>query len=123
MNNKPKYTLFKNASYAWDGLIHVIKTETSFKIELAIALIFFPLVYFIPFELIYKLVLIVTYFIIMIAELLNSAVENVVDLVTKEIHPLAKASKDIGATAVLFAVILHLLCWLLIGLEYLTILG
>lgn len=119
MNNKPKYTIFKNASYAWDGLVHAIKTETSFKIELAIAVIFLPVVYFLPFELIYKLVLIVTYFIIMIAELLNSAVENTVDLVTVEHHPLAKTAKDIGATAVLFAVILHLLCWIIIGIDYL----
>jgi len=118
MNNKPKYTIFKNASYAWDGLVHAIKTETSFKIEVAIAMVFFPVVYLIPFELIYKLVLIVTYFMIMIAELLNSAVENVVDLVTKDIHPLAKASKDIGATAVLFTVILHILCWVVIGVDY-----
>jgi diacylglycerol kinase (ATP) len=118
MNNKPKYTLFKNASYAWDGLVHAIKTETSFKIELAIAVVFFPLVYFLPFELIYKLVLVVSYFLIMIAELLNSAVENVVDLVTTDIHPLAKAAKDIGATAVLFTVILHLLCWVIILTEY-----
>jgi diacylglycerol kinase (ATP) len=123
MNNKPKYTLFKNASYAWDGLVHAVKTETSFKIELAIAIIFFPLVYFMPFELIYKLVLVITYFIIMIAELLNSAVENVVDLVTTDIHPLAKTAKDIGATAVLFSVILHLLCWALIGLNYFSSLG
>ena len=121
MNNKPKYTLFKNASYAIDGLLHAIKTETSFKIELALAVVFFPLVYFLPFELIYKLVLVVTYFMIMIAELLNSAVENVVDLVTTEIHPLAKSAKDIASTAVLFSVILHLLCWLMIGLEYLSL--
>ena len=119
MNNKPQYTLFKNASYALDGLKHAIKTETSFKIELAIAVVFFPLVYFLPFELIYKLVLVVTYVLIMIAELLNSAVENVVDLVTQEIHPLAKAAKDIGATAVFFSVLLHLLCWGVIGLDYL----
>ena len=117
MNNKPKYTLFKNANYAIEGLIHVIKTETSFKIELAIAVVFFPLVYFLPFELIYKLVLIITYFIILIAELFNSAIENTVDLVTKEIHPLAKSAKDIGATAVFFSVILHLLCWVLILVE------
>ncbi|HIP41718.1 MAG TPA: diacylglycerol kinase [Campylobacterales bacterium] len=117
MNNKPKYTLFKNANYAIEGLIHAIKTETSFKIELAIAVVFFPLVYFLPFELIYKLVLIITYFIILIAELLNSAIENTVDLVTKEIHPLAKSAKDIGATAVFFSVILHLLCWVLILVE------
>ena len=123
MNNKPKYTLFKNASYAWDGLVHAIKTETSFKIELAIAVLFFPLVYVMPFEFIYKLALVITYFIIMIAELLNSAVENVVDLVTTEIHPLAKSAKDIGATAVLFSVILHLLCWGLIGVEYFSSLG
>ena len=119
MNNKPKYTLFKNASYALDGLVHAIKNETSFKLELLIALIVFPAIYLLPFELIYKLVLVITYFMIMIAELLNSAVENVVDLVTTDIHPLAKAAKDIGATAVLFTVILHILCWVVIGINYL----
>lgn len=117
MNNKPKYTLFKNASYALDGLVHALRTETSFKLELLIALILLPLIYFVPFEFIYKLVLLITYFMIMIAELLNSSIENTVDLVTKEIHPLAKSAKDIGATAVLFAVILHGLCWLLISLH------
>jgi len=117
MNNKPQYTLFKNASYALDGLKHAIKTETSFKLELLIALVVFPAIYLLPFALIYKLVLVMTYFMIMITELLNSAVENVVDLVTQEIHPLAKAAKDIGATAVLFSVILHILCWVVIGLH------
>ncbi|CAA6807626.1 MAG: Diacylglycerol kinase (EC [uncultured Sulfurovum sp.] len=116
-NNKPKYTLFKNASYALDGLVHAIKNETSFKLELLIALAVLPAIYFMPFELVHKLLLLITYFMIMIAELLNSAVENVVDLVTKDIHPLAKAAKDIGATAVLFTVILHLLCWIIIGLH------
>lgn len=117
MNNKPKYTLFKNASYALDGLAHAIKTETSFKLELIIALVVLPAIYFMPFELVYKLVLLITYFMIMIAELLNSAVENIVDLVTKEIHPLAKSAKDIGSTAVLFTLILHALCWLIIGIH------
>ena len=121
MNNKPKYTIFKNASYAIDGLIHAIKTETSFKIELFIAIVLLPIIYLLPFELIYKLILLMTYFMIMIAELLNSAVENVVDLVTTDIHPLAKASKDIGATAVLFSVILHILCWVIIIFDYLKI--
>ena len=121
MNNKPKYTLFKNTSYAIDGFIQAIKTETSFKLEVIIAFIILPIIYFLPFELIYKLVLIITYFMIMIAELLNSAVENVVDLVTTDIHPLAKSAKDIGATAVLFTVILHIVCWVLIGFDYFNI--
>lgn len=119
INNKPKYTIFNNARYALEGLVHAVKTETSFKIELAFAFLFFPLVYLLPFELIYKLVLIVTFVLILITELVNSAIENVVDLVTQEKHPLAKAAKDIGATAVLFSVLLHLLCWVIIGVEYL----
>jgi diacylglycerol kinase (ATP) len=114
MNNKPKYTIFNNAKYAWEGLLHAIKYETSFKIELIFASIFFPLIYFVPFELIYKLTLIITFMLILIVELINSSIENVVDLVTKERRPLAKSAKDIGATAVLFAVILHILCWAII---------
>jgi diacylglycerol kinase (ATP) len=117
INNKPKYTIFNNSRYAIEGLIHAIKTETSFKIELFIAVLFFLIIYFLPFELVYKLILIVTFVIILIVELLNSAIENVVDLVTKEIHPLAKSAKDIGATAVLFAILLHLLCWAIILFE------
>jgi diacylglycerol kinase (ATP) len=118
MNNKPKYTLLKNTSYAIDGFKHALKSETSFKIELVIFLIFIPVIYLLPFELVYKIILIFSYMLIMIVELINSAIENVVDLVTKEIHPLAKTSKDIGATAVSFSVILNIVCWILISLDY-----
>jgi diacylglycerol kinase (ATP) len=114
MNNKPKYTLIKNFLYAVDGLKHAIKSETSFKLELLIASIVLPVIYLMHFEFVFKLILLITYFMIMIAELLNSAVENVVDLVTHDVHPLAKTAKDIGATAVLFAVVLHILCWVFI---------
>ncbi len=114
MNNKPKYSIFKNSKYAIDGLIHAIKTETSFKLELFFAFFLLIAIYLLPFTLSDKLILIVTLFLVMIVELLNSAVENVVDLVTTDIHPLAKAAKDLGATAVLFSVILHIVCWIFI---------
>ena len=108
MNNKPKYHLFKNTQYALDGLKHILKTENSFKLELILGIFIFSTIYIIDIELIYKLVLVVTAFMVLITELLNSAIENVVDLVTKDIHPLAKTSKDIGSTAVMFSIILHL---------------
>jgi diacylglycerol kinase (ATP) len=114
MNNKPKYSIFKNSLYAIDGLVHAIKTEMSFKLELFFGFFILIAIYYFPFMLSSKLILLVTLFLIMIVELLNSSVENVVDLVTTDIHPLAKAAKDLGATAVLFAVILHLLCWIII---------
>jgi len=114
MNNKPKYHLFKNTKYALDGLKHAIQTENSFKIELLCALFILPLIYIIDVSIISKLLLLVTAFLVLIVELINSAIENVVDLVTKEIHPLAKSAKDIGATAVMFSIILHILCWIIV---------
>jgi len=114
MNNKPKYHFLKNTQYALSGLKHTLKTESSFKLELFLGIFIFFGIYIIDVALIYKLILIVTACLILIVELLNSAIENVVDLVTKDIHPLAKTAKDIGATAVMFSIVLHLLCWFLI---------
>ncbi len=114
MHNKPKYSLFKNASYAIEGLITAFKTESSFKIEMILAIPIFIAIILLDTSVTNKLILTSTAFLIAISELLNSAVENVVDLVTTDIHPLAKNAKDIGATAVLFSVILHLTCWVVI---------
>ena len=113
MNNKPKYHLFKNTQYAIDGFLHAFKTENSFRLELLLALFIIPAIFLLDFELWQKSVLFCTAFLVLIVELLNSAIENVVDLVTAEIHPLAKSAKDIGATAVMFSITLHVLCWAL----------
>jgi len=114
MNNKPKYSIFKNARYALEGLAHAFKTETSFKLELFFTIPIMIAIYLFPFSLSSKLALVITLMLIMIVELLNSAVENVVDLVTQDIHPLAKSAKDIGATAVLFTLILHGIVWVMV---------
>lgn len=114
MNNKPKYHLFKNTQYAIEGFIHAFKTESSFKLELLASIFIIPAIFLIPMELSSQLALLITAFLVLIVELLNSAVENVVDLVTKDIHPLAKSAKDIGATAVMFSISLHVICWLLV---------
>jgi diacylglycerol kinase (ATP) len=61
-----------------------------------------------------KLILLISGILVLIVELINSAIENVVDLVTKEIEPLAKSAKDIGSSAVMFSIILHISCWIII---------
>ena len=116
-NNKPKYHLFKNTQYALEGFMYAFKTESSFKLELFAGVFIIPAIFLIEMTISSQLILFVTFFLIMIVELLNSAVENVVDLVTKEIHPLAKSAKDIGATAVMFSIILHSSCWLIVLLS------
>lgn len=114
MQNKPKYHLFKNTKYALDGLITAIKTESSFKLELFCAIFIIIGIIFVDTSLTNKLILLVSGILVLITELINSAIENVVDLCTKEIHPLAKNAKDIGSTAVMFSIILHIVCWGLI---------
>ncbi|OCL87898.1 Diacylglycerol kinase [Aliarcobacter thereius] len=114
MHNKPKYNLFKNWKYAIDGLITVIKTESSFRLELFCAIFIIAGILYIDTSLTNKLILLVSGILVLIVELINSAIENVVDLCTKEINPLAKNAKDIGSTAVMFTIGLHVVCWVLI---------
>lgn len=114
MNNKPKYNLFKNTSYAIDGLKHALKTESSFKLELFFAFFIVVAIFFVDTSLSNKMILLVSGILVLIVELLNSAIENVVDMVTLEHHPLAKTSKDLGSSAVMFAIFLHLSCWVMV---------
>ena len=114
MNNKPKYHLFKNTKYALSGFVHAFKTENSFRLELLSAIFIIAMIVYIDTSLTNKLILVITGMLVLIVELINSAIENVVDLVTKDFAPLAKTSKDIASTAVMFSIILHLSCWIII---------
>ena len=114
MHNKPKYSFFKNWRYAVDGLITALKTESSFKLELFFSIFIVIGIISIDTSLTNKIILLITGILVLIVELINSAIENVVDLCTKEIHPLAKNAKDIGSTAVMFTISLHIVCWCLI---------
>ena len=60
-----------------------------------------------------KTILLVTLFFTLIVELLNSAIENVVDIATMEYHLLAKNAKDMGAGAVFMSIFLHIVCWII----------
>src|SRR5574344_706673 len=117
MQNKPNYNLFKNWKYAIDGLITAIKTESSFRLELFCAIFIIAGIVFVDTSLTNKLILLISGILVLIVELLNSSIENIVDLCTKEIHPLAKNAKDIGSTAVMFTICLHVVCWILILLS------
>lgn len=111
MQNKPGYSIFKNARYAIEGVVTAFRTETSFKLEIFFGVLIFIAIFTLPLHFTSRMLLAVTAIIIPIAEMLNSAIENLVDLVTREQHPLAKNAKDMGAAAVLLAVLLHLACW------------
>ncbi len=111
MRNQPKYNFFKNTHYALAGLKDVIKTESSFKIELFIVLILLPAIILIETSLTNKLVMFITLMGMPLAETINSAIERVVDLVTLEHHAMAKRAKDVGSSIVFISIFIFIVIW------------
>ncbi len=111
MRRQPKYNFIKNSSYAVKGLMDILKNETSFKIEV---LLLIPVVCFIlyfDFTLTQKIFLFCSYFMIIISETINSAIERVVDLVTLEHHDMAGRAKDVGSTIVFLSIVQATIVW------------
>ncbi len=119
MRNQPKYNFFKNSSYALKGLADIIKSETSFKIELFLLIPVCLIIIFLDLTTVQKLLLFISYFFILIAEAINSAIERVVDLVTLEHHELAGRAKDVGSTIVFLSIAQCLMVWVTILLNIL----
>jgi diacylglycerol kinase (ATP) len=118
VRNQPKYHFFKNTLYAISGIFDIVKNETSFKIELFICFILINYLVFTDIDLSYKLIMFVTLMGMLLAEIINSAIERVVDLVTLEYHDMAKRAKDAGSAIVFASIIIFLVTWISILLEY-----
>ncbi len=110
--NKPKHNLFRNGGYAVEGFIDIVKNETSFKWQLLMLFVMGTIAWNLPIEFGYSAILFISLFIPVFAEVINSAIERVVDLVTQDYHILAKQAKDVGATIVLLSLVVTTLIWL-----------
>ena len=110
--NKPKHNLFRNGGYAVEGFIDIVKNETSFKWQLLMLFVMGVTAWILPISFSYASILFLSLFIPILAEVANSAIERVVDLVTQDYHILAKQAKDVGATMVLLSLIVTTLIWL-----------
>ena len=119
MRNQPKYNFFKNTSYALKGLTDLLKTETSFKIELIITIILLPVIIFIDTTLTNKALMFISLMGMILAETTNSAIERVVDLVTLEHHDMAGRAKDVGSAIVFFSIFIFIVTWAIIFLDIL----
>ena len=106
--------LINALSYSRDGLAAAWKHEAAFREEVMLAIVAVPLGLWLGGNGIEKALLVGTILLIMIVELLNSAVEAVVDRVSDEHHELSKRAKDIGSAAVLLTLILAATTWGLI---------
>jgi diacylglycerol kinase (ATP) len=88
--------------------------EASFRLEVYLCIIFFPLGLWLGNGGVEKAMLCGSLLLVLSAELLNSAVEAVVDKVSPEFHELAGRAKDFGSAAVFLLMMNVLLCWSLV---------
>jgi diacylglycerol kinase (ATP) len=105
MSRRRALTLIESFNYSIEGLIHVLRTHRNMRIHFAVAvgvLVAAVWVGVTRFELI-ALLLAISF--VLIAEMINSAIEQTIDVATTSFDPLAKLAKDIAAGAVLIAAI------------------
>jgi diacylglycerol kinase (ATP) len=103
--------------YSLAGLRAAIRHEDAFRQEVLLACILIPVAIFLPISVIGKALMIASVLLVLIVELLNSAVEAAVDHTSLDHHQLAKRAKDIGSAAVLLSLLNVVSVWLLILLN------
>lgn len=100
--------------YSLDGFKAAFKHEDAFRQEVFLAAVLIPLALYLEGETLHRILMIGSVLLVLIVELLNSAVEAVVDRVSIERHALAKRAKDIGSAAVFVALTNVVMTWGLI---------
>ena len=103
--------IFSALLYSFDGLKTAWRHEHAFRQELMLFAAGAVVALLLPVSAFQKLVLVAPLVLMLIVELINSAIEAVVDRISLERHPLSKNAKDLGSAAVLLAGLLAALTW------------
>ncbi|GEN28711.1 diacylglycerol kinase [Halovibrio variabilis] len=118
---KPGHTglthLVHSTRYSWKGLKAAFRNEAAFRQEVGVTAVMLPLAWWIGEGPVSWLMLVSSLFFVLIVELLNSAIENVVDRIGSEHHELSGRAKDIGSAAVMLSLIMAGVTWGLLGWE------
>ena len=106
------------AGYSWAGFKAAYKHEAAFRQELGLTLTLTPVALYFGESYSDKAILIASLIFILLAEILNSAIEAVVDRFGDEIHPLSGRAKDVASAAVVLALIIAGLIWFAVFSRY-----
>ena len=102
------------ARYSSSGLKAAFKHEAAFRQELFLCMVLAPVAFWVAHTGIARALLIGSLLLVLMVELLNSAIEAVVDRVSEEHHELAGRAKDIGSAAVFVALLNVVVTWALV---------
>lgn len=118
---KPGYTgllrVVKAAGFSVRGFRSAWRFESAFRQECTIALILVPCAFLLAETLTQAALLIATTALVLVAELLNSAVEAAVDRIGREHHELAAQAKDMGSAAVFVSLAIVIVTWALVAAD------
>jgi diacylglycerol kinase (ATP) len=106
--------IFSAYVFSMQGLKTCYQSEAAFRQEVWLSVILIPLAFYLRDEAIERVLLITPVFLVLIVEILNSAIESVVDRIGEEYHLLSGAAKDMGSAAVWLSLMLVITTWLII---------
>ena len=97
----------KSFRYSWDGFKATFRKEESFRLEWIAFVFLLAALFFSSWPAWKQLALIASYLLVPLVEIVNSAIEDICDGITREHRPFIKDAKDKGALAVLMAIIFN----------------
>jgi len=116
MKSQGKRSFIRSMKHALDGIAYVSAKERNFKFEIILGIIAIILGFVLKISNIEWLILIITISLVLCFEIINTAIERCVDLITKDYKELAKVTKDASAGAVLvmsmFAIVIGIIIFL-----------
>ena len=104
--------IFMAGVYSIQGIRSALIHEAAFRQEMVLAVVAIPLAVWLDVSAVERILLISVVVLILIVELVNSAIEAVVDRFGGEMHELSGRAKDMGSAAVLFALLLAVYVWI-----------
>jgi diacylglycerol kinase (ATP) len=103
--------------YSWQGLRAGWRTQAALRYELCFSLLAVPLALWLGRSGVERALLIGSWLLVVVVELINSAIETVVDRIGSDLHELSGRAKDLGSAAVLCSIILAAAIWLILCLD------
>ena len=104
--------IFLAIGYSLDGLKHATSKEAAFQQEIVFLGVMTFIAVLTSFPVAFKVLIVISHLFILLVELLNSAIEAIVDKASPEYHILAKQSKDMASSAVFLSFLISIIIWI-----------
>jgi diacylglycerol kinase (ATP) len=98
-------------TYSWHGVRAAFQSEPAFRQEVFLTIILLPLAFWVDVSDAERVALIIPIFLMLITELVNTAIETLVERISPEWHDMSKKAKDIGSAIVLLSLVLLVISW------------